>query len=106
MSKETHPKIVQERLGHSNIIQTMDTYSHVVSDMQDEAVSVMKSTLSSYYFKILARAIPIVVRNVGDSIPNGEQSCTVVEAYVDGVVQAALPPAATGLRVGSTGQDR
>jgi hypothetical protein len=24
-----------------------------------------------------------VVRNVGDSIPNGEQSCTVVEAYVE-----------------------
>jgi integrase len=47
VSKGTHPKIVQQRLGHSNIIQTMDTYSHVVPDMQDEAVSVMESTLSS-----------------------------------------------------------
>jgi integrase len=46
VSKGTHPKIVQEMLGHSNITQTMDTYSHVLLDMQDEAVSVMESTLS------------------------------------------------------------
>lgn len=33
-----HPKIVQERLGHSSIRITMDTYSHVSPTLQLEAV--------------------------------------------------------------------
>lgn len=32
-----HPKIVAERLGHSTTTLTMDTYSHVLPDMQDAA---------------------------------------------------------------------
>ncbi len=34
-----HPKIVQERLGHSQISLTMDTYSHTIPSMQTEAAS-------------------------------------------------------------------
>lgn len=34
-----HPKIVQERLGHSSIRITMDTYSHVSPTLQREAVN-------------------------------------------------------------------
>lgn len=34
-----HPKIVQERLGHSSIGITMDTYSHVIQGMQEEAAA-------------------------------------------------------------------
>ena len=34
-----HPKIVQERLGHANISITLDTYSHVVPGMQEEAAA-------------------------------------------------------------------
>lgn len=34
-----HPKIVQERLGHSKISVTMDTYSHVDIDMQADAAA-------------------------------------------------------------------
>jgi len=33
----THPKVVQERLGHSQIGITMDTYSHCLPSMQKEA---------------------------------------------------------------------
>lgn len=33
-----HPKVISERLGHSNISITMDTYSHVIPNMQFEAV--------------------------------------------------------------------
>jgi integrase len=33
-----HPKIVSERLGHSSIGITLDTYSHVLPSMQGEAV--------------------------------------------------------------------
>lgn len=32
-----HPKIAQERLGHSNINVTMDTYTHVIAGMQQQA---------------------------------------------------------------------
>jgi integrase len=33
----THPKVVQERLGHSQISVTLDTYSHVLPSLQAEA---------------------------------------------------------------------
>lgn len=33
-----HPKIVSERLGHSNTRVTLDTYSHVLPNMQKDAV--------------------------------------------------------------------
>ena len=32
-----HPKVVQERLGHANIAITLDTYSHVVEGLQEDA---------------------------------------------------------------------
>jgi integrase len=38
-----HPKVVSERLGHANISITMDTYSHVVEGMQEEAAKKMAS---------------------------------------------------------------
>lgn len=34
-----HPKIAQERLGHSSIAITMDTYSHAMPNMQADAVA-------------------------------------------------------------------
>jgi integrase len=40
-----HPKVVSERLGHSNIAITLDVYSHVLPDMQDEAARRIDSAL-------------------------------------------------------------
>lgn len=37
LKRGTHPRVVQERLGHSSINITMDTYSHVLPGMQKEA---------------------------------------------------------------------
>jgi len=34
-----HPKIAQERLGHSTIATTMDLYSHVTHTMQSDAAA-------------------------------------------------------------------
>jgi integrase len=34
-----HPKIVSERLGHASIGITLDTYSHVLPAMQQEAAA-------------------------------------------------------------------
>jgi integrase len=41
-----HPKVVQERLGHSTIVLTMDTYSHLIPSMQDEAAEKLDKILS------------------------------------------------------------
>lgn len=40
LSANIHPKIVQERLGHSKISTTLDTYSHLIPGMQQVAVDV------------------------------------------------------------------
>jgi integrase len=34
-----HPKVVQERLGHASISETLDRYSHVSADMQQRAAA-------------------------------------------------------------------
>ena len=34
-----HPKVVSERLGHSNIAITLDTYSHAIPALQEEAAT-------------------------------------------------------------------
>lgn len=37
LAEKIHPKIVAERLGHSSVSTTLDTYSHLLPTMQDEA---------------------------------------------------------------------
>jgi integrase len=37
LKANVHPKVVMERLGHSTIAVTLDTYSHVVPGMQEKA---------------------------------------------------------------------
>ncbi len=38
-----HPRIVAERLGHANIMLTMNTYSHVLPGIQEPAVDAIRS---------------------------------------------------------------
>jgi integrase len=40
-----HPKIVAERLGHANITVTLQTYSHVLPTMQEDAVDAYAQSL-------------------------------------------------------------
>ena len=42
-----HPKIVSERLGHATIAITLDTYSHVLPNMQQEAAAKLDALLYS-----------------------------------------------------------
>jgi len=44
-----HPKIVQERLGHSSIAITLDTYSHVAPGLQQAAANRFDEVLSLKY---------------------------------------------------------
>ena len=40
-----HPKVVSERLGHSKIGITLDTYSHVLPGMQEDAAQKIDAAL-------------------------------------------------------------
>jgi integrase len=40
-----HPKVVQERLGHASITLTLDTYSHVMPSMQDDAAATIDGAM-------------------------------------------------------------
>ena len=42
-----HPKVVSERLGHSNIAVTMDTYSHVLPGIQEAAAASLDEYLAA-----------------------------------------------------------
>lgn len=39
LKQGVHPKIVQERLGHTSIQITLDTYSHVAPGLQKAAAN-------------------------------------------------------------------
>jgi len=45
MTSNVNPKVVSERLGHSNISITMDIYSHVLPGLQEEAAIVGERVL-------------------------------------------------------------
>jgi integrase len=46
LSKSVNPKIVSEMLGHAIIAITLDTYSHVLPKMRDQAAAAMENALS------------------------------------------------------------
>jgi len=45
LAANVHPKIVQERLGHSSISVTLDIYSHLLPNMQSEAAMAVDGAL-------------------------------------------------------------
>lgn len=47
LQQGVHPEVVQERLGHSAISLTLDTYSHVLPSMQEEAAKAMDESFTS-----------------------------------------------------------
>jgi integrase len=46
LAQGVHPRVVMEMLGHSTITLTMNTYSHVIPDLQREAATKMEAALS------------------------------------------------------------
>ena len=49
LKQGTHPKIVQERLGHSSISITLDTYSHVTPGLQEAAAKRFDEAFTNKY---------------------------------------------------------
>jgi integrase len=45
LSRGVHPKLVQELLGHATIAMTLDTYSHYLPSMGDQAAGAMGEVL-------------------------------------------------------------
>jgi len=41
------PKVIQERLGHANISETLDTYSHLYEGMQAEIAGIVEGLLAA-----------------------------------------------------------
>jgi integrase len=46
LTQNVNPKVVSEMLGHSSIAITLDTYSHVLPNMQDSAARALEEALS------------------------------------------------------------
>ena len=46
LTKNVNPKVVSEMLGHSSIAITLDTYSHVLPNLQDHAARALEDVLS------------------------------------------------------------
>jgi integrase len=46
-SAGVHPKVAQERLGHSTITTTLDLYSHVTETMQGDAAAKLDTAFRS-----------------------------------------------------------
>ena len=46
LSAGVHPKVVSERLGHASVNITLDTYSHILPDVQGEAADAMDRFLA------------------------------------------------------------
>jgi hypothetical protein len=41
----SHPNVVSEQLGHATIALTLDTYSHIIPSLQQEAAGVMATAI-------------------------------------------------------------
>ena len=45
LGRGVHPKLVQELLGHATIAMTLDTYSHYMPSMGNQAAGAMEDAL-------------------------------------------------------------
>jgi len=46
LTRGVHPKVVQERLGHSSITMTLDLYSHLTPGLQEAAAATLNGLLN------------------------------------------------------------
>lgn len=46
LAQDEHPKVVSERLGHSTIGITLDTYSHVLPNLRERAARKLDALLT------------------------------------------------------------
>lgn len=56
LSAGVHPKVVQERLGHSQISITLGSYSHVMPGLQREAANRLNSVPSANGYSLATKS--------------------------------------------------
>ena len=69
-----HPKVVQERLGHSSVAITLDTYSHVLPGLQEAAVRRLDELLDFKLDQIENVGKMSATREASDSEPGGNRT--------------------------------
>jgi integrase len=67
LAQGTHPKIVSERLGHSGVRITLDTYSHALPNLQLEAAATLDQTLLAPSKQRAPRSDPTRARKLEES---------------------------------------
>ncbi len=73
LQQGVHPKIVQERLGHSTVATTLDIYSHVLPGLQEAAAQRFDEGLEHALTE--AQVAEVLKKNVGKmsaNLPTGE----------------------------------
>jgi len=68
LQQGVHPKIVQERLGHSSVATTLDIYSHVLPGLQEAAARRFDEGLESALTE--AQVAEVLEKNVGKMSAN------------------------------------
>ena len=63
LQQGVHPKIVQERLGHSSVATTLDIYSHVLPGLQEAAACRFEEGLESTLTEV--QVAEVLEKNVG-----------------------------------------
>jgi len=63
LQQGVHPKIVQERLGHSSVATTLDIYSHVLPGLQEAAARRFDEGLESA--RTEAQVAEVLEKNAG-----------------------------------------
>jgi len=63
LQQGVHPKIVQERLGHSSVATTLDIYSHVLPGLQEAAARRFEEGLENALAE--AKVTKVLEKNVG-----------------------------------------
>lgn len=46
LAARVNPKVVQQRLGHSSVMITLDTYSHLVPTLQEDAAERLERAIA------------------------------------------------------------
>ena len=57
LASGVHPKVASERLGHSKVGITLDLYSHVLPNMQSDAVALVDDALKAAIQRRSAKGI-------------------------------------------------
>lgn len=59
LKEGVHPKVAQERLGHSSIAVTLDLYSHVMPGMQEDTATKVDTALKAALGKHSENKTPV-----------------------------------------------